>query len=152
MTIEEEIDGRFRNEYHKGLINLIYTSNQLHHEFLITLKKHGLTSQQYNILRVLRGFGGKPRSLDFIRERMLDKNSDVSRLIEHLYKKKLVERNENKADRRQKDINITKKGLELLNQMDDCEKKADTLLMNLTENEAKKLNKLLDKVRKPAID
>lgn len=147
MKIEDEIDGRFRNEYHKGLINLIYTTNQLHHDFLLSLKRHGLTSQQYNILKVLRGFGNEPRSLDFLRSRMLDKNSDVSRVVEHLVNKGLIERKENKLDRRQKDISITKKGLDLLNKMDDCERKVDTLLKNLSEDECKQLNSLLDKIR-----
>jgi len=147
MTIDEEIDGRFRNEYHRALINLIYTTNQLHHDFLLALKEHGLTSQQYNILKVLRGFGNQARSIDFLRERMLDKQSDVSRVVEHLNEKGLIVRKENTKDRRQKDISITNKGLELLSKMDDCEKKADTLLVNLTEQEAAQLNGLLDKIR-----
>lgn len=147
MRIEEEIDGRFRNEYHKGLINLIYTTNQLHHDFLLTLKEHDLTSQQYNILKVLRGFGNKPRSIEFLRDRMLDKNSDVSRVVDHLVRKGLIERRENKTDRRLKDISITKKGLKLLDKMDICEKKADSLLKNLTEKECQELNTILDKIR-----
>ena len=92
MEIEDEIKGRFRNEYHKVVINLIYTSNFINHRFEHFLKRHGLTSQQYNILRVLRGFRSEPRSIDFLRERMLDKSSDMSRIIERLYLKKLVER------------------------------------------------------------
>ncbi len=147
MKIEEELDGKFRNVYHKGLINLIYTTNQLHHDFLITLKKFGLTSQQYNILKVLRGFGKKPRSIEFIRDRMLDKNSDVSRIVDNLYTKKLIERKENLSDRRQKDISITKNGLDLLKKMDNIEKQADMLLSKLSEEEAIQLNELLDKIR-----
>lgn len=150
MTIEEELDGKFRNEYHKGLINLIYTSNRLHHEFLNSLKSHGLTSQQYNILKVLRGFGRKPRSIDFLRDRMLDKNSDVSRIVDNLNEKKLVERKENSSDRRLKDISITEIGLELLSKMDGCERKADSLLKNLTIDEVKIFNQLLDKIREDA--
>jgi DNA-binding MarR family transcriptional regulator len=147
MKIEDEIDGRFRNEYHKGLINLIYTTNHLHHDFLLSLKKHGLTSQQYNILKVLRGFGKQPRSIEFLRYRMLDKNSDVSRVVDNLVSKGLIERKENKSDRRQKDISITKKGLDLLKKMDECEKNADSLLKNLSEEECRKLNTILDKIR-----
>ncbi|MFH1050476.1 MAG: MarR family transcriptional regulator [bacterium] len=147
MKIEMEIDGRFRNVYHKGLINLIYTANHLHHDFLVTLKKFDLTSQQYNILKVLRGFGKKPRSIEFIRDRMLDKNSDVSRIVNNLYVKKMIERKESLSDRRQKDISITKNGLDLLKKMDNIEKQADKLLSKLSEEEAIQLNRLLDKIR-----
>lgn len=148
MKIEDEIKGRFRNEYHKGLINLNYTVKQLSYEFLQFLKKHGLTEPQYNILRVLRGNRSDgPSSIGYIKERMLDKSSDVSRIIDRLYEKGYVDRNENPDDRRQKDLVITKKGMDLLDKMDDCEKKVDTLLENLTPHEVKELNRLLDKIR-----
>ncbi|MGC9151224.1 MAG: MarR family winged helix-turn-helix transcriptional regulator, partial [Microbacter sp.] len=147
MKIEEELDAHFRNEYHKGMINLIYTTNELHFEFLQYLRRHGLTSQQYNVLRLLRGYGGKPRSIDFLRNRMLDKKSDMSRIIDRLYEKKLVDRVRNSTDKRQKEISITPKGLNLLDQMYDCEKQSDSLLQNLTEEEMKELNRLLDKIR-----
>ncbi len=148
MKIEEEIKGRFRNEYHKGTINLIYTVKQLMYQFIQLLKAHGLTEPQYNILRVLRGYRKEgPASIGFLKERMLDKNSDVSRIVDKLYEKGLVERKENADDRRQKDIEISKKGLELLAAMDDCERKTDSLLENLNPHEVKELNNLLDKIR-----
>jgi len=147
MKIEDEIKGRFRNSYHKAVINLIYTSNSINYQFLQFVKKHGLTSRQYNVLRVLRGFKSEPRSIDFLRDRMLDKNSDMSRIIERLYQKNLVERHENKTDRRQKEIEITPKGLELIAKMDECERKVDTLLANLSGLEVDQLNKILDKIR-----
>ncbi|MFA5817808.1 MAG: MarR family transcriptional regulator [Bacteroidales bacterium] len=148
MKIEEEIKGRFRNDYHKGMINLAYTVKQLSYEFLQFLKKHELTEPQYNILRVLRGNRqGRPASIGYIKDRMLDKSSDVSRIIDRLYEKGYIDRNENPDDRRQKDIAITKKGLELLDKMVDCEKKVDMLLENLTPDEVKELNRLLDKIR-----
>lgn len=147
MKIEEELDAHFRNEYHKGMINLIYTTNELHFEFLQYLRHHGLTSQQYNVLRVLRGYGGKPRSIDFLRNRMLDKKSDISRIVDRLYEKQLVDRVRNNKDKRQKEISITQKGLNLLDEMYDCEKHSDSLLKNLTEQEIRELNQLLDKIR-----
>ena len=148
MKIEEEIKGRFRNEYHKGMINLAYTVKQLSYDFLQFLKKHGLTEPQYNILRVLRGNrSGSPASIGYIKERMLDKSSDVSRIIDRLYEKGYIDRTENPDDRRQKDIDITKRGLDLLDKMYDCEKKVDELLENLTSDEVKELNRLLDKIR-----
>jgi DNA-binding MarR family transcriptional regulator len=152
MRIEEEIDGHFRNEFHKGMINLIYTTNEIHFEFLSYLRTHGLTSQQYNVLKLLRGFGDKPRSIDFLRNRMLDKKSDMSRIVERLFAQKLVDRIENISDRRQKEITITTKGMNLLDKMNDCEKHTDALLKNLTEEEAKELNRLLDKIREDRLN
>ena len=148
MKIEDEIKGRFRNERHKGLINLSFTEKQLTYSFLQSLKKHGLTEPQYNILRVLMGFrSGGPSSIGFLKDRMLDRSSDVSRLIDKLYDLGLVDRKENTTDRRQKDIVITDKGIRLLSRMHDCEKKADTLLHNLTDEEVIELNRILDKIR-----
>ena len=148
MKIDDEIKGRFRNEYHRGIINLTYTLSQLNYQFLQLLKKHNVTQQQYNVLKVLRGFRSEaPVSIGFIKDRMLDKNSDVSRIVDKLYERGLVTRCEKSTDRRQKDVDISDKGLELLAAMDECEKKADTLLSNLTEDEVKQLNTLLDKIR-----
>ena len=148
MTIEEEIKGRFRNEHHKGLINLTYTAKQLSYEFFQSLKSHNITEQQYNVLRILRGFRSEaPLCVGFIKDRMLDKDSDVSRIIDRLYDKGLVSREENPEDRRLKMIEITNSGLDLLDRLYDCEKKADTLLNNLSDNEISELNALLDKIR-----
>jgi MarR family transcriptional regulator, multiple gene regulator MgrA len=148
MKIDDEIKGRFRNDYHRGLINLIYTVNQLNYRFLQFLKNHKLTEPQYNVLRVLRGFQSNgPVSIGFLKDRMLDKSSDVSRIVDKLYEKGLINRKENVKDRRQKDVEITEKGLATISKMIDCESKADTLLQNLTLEEVQELNRLLDKVR-----
>ncbi|HES60199.1 MAG: MarR family transcriptional regulator [Bacteroidales bacterium] len=148
MRIEDEIKGRFRNEYHKGLINLKYTTRQLSYEFNKSLKEHGLAEPQYNVLRILRGFSYEaPLSIGFIKERMLDKDSDVSRIIDRLFEKGLVSRIENPNDRRQKSIEITEKGLDLLDKMLKCELEVDTLLNNLTQTEVEDMNRLLDKIR-----
>ncbi len=148
MSIEEEMNGRFRNEYHKGLINLTYTVKLLKYEFHKSLKAHGLTEQQYNVLRILRGFRSQaPLSIGFIKQRMLDKDSDVSRIVDRLFEKGLLSRKENPDDRRQKSVEITTNGLQLLDKMFSCEKKADTLLKNLSMDEVKQLNYLLDKIR-----
>ena len=148
MKIEDEIKGSFTNEYHKGLINLMFTVKQLSYNFLQSLKKHGLTEPQYNILKVLRGFRSEcPFSIGFLKDRMLDKNSDVSRIVDKLYEKGYIDRKENSTDRRQKDVEITEKGLALLSEMYDCENMADTLLKNLTIEEVQELNRLLDKIR-----
>jgi DNA-binding MarR family transcriptional regulator len=148
MSIEDELKGRFRNEYHKGLINLTYTTRQLSYEFFQSLKKHGLAEQQYNVLRILRGFRSQgPLTIGFIKERMLDKDSDVSRIVDRLLEKEYLTRMENSGDRRQKSVEITELGLNLLNSMFECEKTADTLLQNLSVAEIEELNRLLDKIR-----
>lgn len=148
MKIEDEVKGHFRNEYHKGAINLIYTVKHLGGDFLQTLKLHDLTEPQYNILRVLRGFRSQESiSISFLKERMLDKNSDVSRIVDKLFEKKLVNRNENKLDRRQKEIEITEKGIELLKKLDHIEQFVDDYLKNLNSEEVVELNRLLDKIR-----
>jgi DNA-binding MarR family transcriptional regulator len=148
ISIDEEIKGRFRNTYHKGLINLIYTAKQVSYKFVQSLKKHNITEQQYNVLRILRGFQAEgPLTIGFIKERMLDKHSDMSRIIDRLYEKGWVTREENPDDRRQKSIKITEKGLALLNEMYHCEKESDKLLSNLSPEEVAELNRLLDKIR-----
>lgn len=148
MLLEEEIKGRFRNEYHKGLINLTYTTKLLGYEFYQALKQHDITEQQYNVLRIIRGFRAEaPLSIGFIKERMLDKDSDVSRIVDRLFQKGMVSRVENETDRRQKSVDITDAGLQLLSDMLGCEKKIDTLLQNLSEEEVTQLNTLLDKIR-----
>jgi len=148
MSIEDELKGRFRNDYHKGIINLTYTAKQLSYEFYQSLKSYGLAEQQYNVLRILRGFRSEaPLSIGFIKERMLDKDSDVSRIVDRLFEKGFVNRTENPADRRQKAVEITETGLALLDKMFSCEQKADTLLNNLTPEEINELNRLLDKIR-----
>lgn len=148
MSIEDELKGRFRNDYHKGMINLTYTAKQLSYEFFQSLKRYGLAEQQYNVLRILRGFRPEaPLSIGFIKERMLDKDSDVSRIVDRLFEKGFVNRTENPTDRRQKSVEITETGLALLDKMFGCEQKADTLLNNLTQEEINELNRLLDKIR-----
>jgi DNA-binding MarR family transcriptional regulator len=147
MKIEDEIKGRFRNDFHKGIINLIFTTNQLNHGFLQVVKKHGLSIQQYNVLRVLRGFRSQPSSIGFIKERMLDQSSDVSRLVDRLVVRDLVQRTESINDRRQKDVMITQQGLDLLGEMDHCEQQMDELLQTLSGEEVAQLNFLLDKIR-----
>ena len=148
MNIEEEIHGRFRNPYHKGMINLIYTAKQLSYKFVQSLKKHEITEQQYNVLRVLRGYRMQgPQNIGFIKEHMLDQESDMSRIIDRLFEKELVTRKENSEDRRQKAVEITEKGMKLLDEMYDCEKASDNFLSNLSPEEVDELNRLLDKIR-----
>lgn len=147
MKIEDELKSSFRNEYHKLIVNLQLTHIRVSERFHHFLKEYDITPTQYNVLRILRGQQKNPVSIGLIKERMIDRNSDASRIIERLSKKKLVKRTENKIDRRQKDIIITNAGLDLLGAIDKVEQEVDQMLSHITPEEAKNLNQLLDKLR-----
>ena len=146
MKLEEAIKGKFRNEYHKASLNILFTHTVLGEKIAPLFKKNDITSQQFNVLRILRGQHPKSINIKDIKERMLDKNSDVSRIIDRLFIKKLILRQESKTDRRQKDVKISPAGLQLLSEMDGCEQAMDNLLANLSLEEVKQLNFLLDKI------
>ena len=149
MTLEKDINQtRFRNEHQKATVNIIYTNNWLMERIARILDASGITSQQYNILRILRG-AGQPLSTSQIRQRMLDKMSDSSRIVDRLIIKGMVKKNDCKSDKRLVDIVITAKGLKLLEKIDAYNGRVDGIMMNLSEAEAKTLNKLLDKIRDP---
>jgi DNA-binding MarR family transcriptional regulator len=147
MRLEDEIKQKqFKSERHKLLVNLIYTGSWVKSMHAELLKPHGLTLQQYNVLRILRGQQG-PASINLLIERMLDKMSNASRLVEKLRQKGLVERNENNSDRRQADVLITNKGLELLKELDADIAEIDSRIKTITEKEAKIVNEVLDRLR-----
>jgi DNA-binding MarR family transcriptional regulator len=147
MSIEKEIQQpKFRNEYHKTVVNLIFTYNWITEKTKQFFDKGDITSQQYNILRILRG-AGKPLSTLQIRQRMLDKMSDTSRIVDRLVKKELVQKVICKTDRRLVDVTITDAGMQLLERLDSYNEQMDSMLGNLDEEEAKMLNQLLDKIR-----
>jgi DNA-binding MarR family transcriptional regulator len=146
MGLEQDINQlKFRNEYQKATINIIYTSNFLQQQFKTLLEPADITTQQFNILRILRG--ESPLSTLQIRERMLDKMSDTSRLVERLLKKGLLEKKSCKFDKRLVDVTITEKGLALLAELEASADRLDSIISNLTSAEAKQLNELLDKAR-----
>lgn len=148
MGIENDIKQRhFRNDQEKAIINLLFTHNWVRDQIQGHLASYGLTMQQFNILRILRGASSTPLSTLQIRERMLDKMSDVSRLVDRLIIKKLAKKNTCKEDRRLVDVVITQAGLTLLEKLDSFSAKMDNLLSSLTTEETKKLNYLLDKIR-----
>lgn len=148
MKLEEEIQQKkFRNEYHKLAVNIFYTHGWLLNHQAVFLKKCGITAAQFNILRILRGQYPNPASVNLLKERMLDKMSDASRLVERLKQKDLVDREICPEDRRRVEVVITKKGLKLLEDIDKREDEADQLFSKLSSSEAKTLNQLLDKMR-----
>ena len=147
MSIEKDIQqSKFRNEYQKTVVNLIYTYNWVSEKTKQIFERGDITQQQYNILRILRG-AGKPLSTLQIRQRMLDKMSDTSRIVDRLVKKDLVKKVICKTDRRLVDVTITESGMNLLDKLDSFNDEMDALLGNISEDEAKTLNQLLDKIR-----
>ncbi|TXK26318.1 MarR family transcriptional regulator [Pontibacter qinzhouensis] len=148
MRIEDEIkQQQFKNEYQKAYINLMLTSSRLQVQQAALFKPFGLTLPQFNILRILRGQYPKPATISLLIERMMDKTSNASRIVDRLEAKELVTRKQCPNDRRTVDVLITEKALALLKKMDGCEGGRETGIANLTDSEARELNRILDKIR-----
>ncbi len=149
MTIEEVIKSTIPLPLsRKTVLNLVYTQNVLFEYFSGILKAHGLSSEQYNVLRILRGQKGKPVNMGAIQERMLAKSSNTTRLVDKLLAKKLVERNVCPDNRRKMEVLITAKGLEILEQLDpEVNRYEERFAANLTQAELDQLNQLLEKFR-----
>jgi DNA-binding MarR family transcriptional regulator len=147
MGIEQDIQQpNFRNEFQKMGINLLFTANWLNEQIGKMLSEEGVTQQQYNILRILRG-SATPLSTLKIRERMLDKMSDTSRIVDRLIAKELVVKNTCEKDKRLVDIILSPKGISLVDQLDQYNERIDALLKGINESEAKTMNQILDKIR-----
>jgi len=148
MRIEDEIQStKFEDNYQKAVININYTQNWLSNHLRGEFDKFNLTMQQFNILRILRGQYPKPATVNLLKERMLDKMSDASRIVDRLVQKELVSRCTNTCDRRAVDIRISDKGLEVLSKIEVEFKTKDLIKDNLTQDEALQLSDLLDKLR-----
>lgn len=149
MRIEEAIQQkRFKSEFHKAQINLIYTAHWLGQETAGVLKPYGISVQQFNILRILRGLGKEPATIKLLTERMLDRMSNASRLVDKLLAKGLVAREECPHDRRRVNIWITEEGLRVVG---EASEKVDVHVSQffnpLSEAEARQLNEMLDRIR-----
>lgn len=147
MKLEEEIKSKFESEYHKLGVNIIYTQYYIHRRTQKLLKPFGLTNQQYNVLRILKGQYPSTANINLLINRMLDKQSNASRLVDKLNSKGLVEKTINEHDKRNADVKITQAGLDLLNQI---QPKLDNHVKDfeiLSHDEAEKLNELLEKIR-----
>ena len=129
------------------MINLLFTYGWAIEKIKDFVAKEDITHQQYNILRILRGAHPKPLSTLQIRERMLDKASDTSRIVDRLVLKELVEKRTCSKDKRLVDVTITEKGQALLARLDDAAAEMDAVMNNLSETEAEELSSLLDKLR-----
>ncbi|NQZ77896.1 MAG: MarR family transcriptional regulator [Ekhidna sp.] len=148
MGIGEDIkQEKFSSEFSKVVVNVIYTSSWLNQSHQQLFKESGLTTAQFNVLRILRGQHPKPATVNLLIERMLDKSSNASRIVDKLEKKNLVERKQCPDDRRAVDVLISEEGLLLLKQMDKKMNAWESEKNNLSESEAETLNLLLDKLR-----
>ena len=147
MKIEDEIkQQKFKTPHQKAVLNLIYTTSWMQGRQKDIFKTFGITLQQFNILRILRGQHPNSTSATEIKSRMLDKNSDVSRLLDRLLAKKVITKRVSANDKRAADVNLTEEGLELLKAIDKKQNQIDNVLL-LSEEEAIILSDLLDKSR-----
>jgi DNA-binding MarR family transcriptional regulator len=149
MKLEDEIQQvkAFRSEYSKAIVNLIFTYNWFDAYSKVFFKNFDITSQQFNILRILRGQHPYPSTINLLKERMLDKMSDTSRLVERLLIKGLVERTKASSDKRAVDIYISPKGEQLLSKIDLKMPFFEDKFNTLSKDEVCTLNTLLDKLR-----
>lgn len=148
MGIEKDIQQtKFKNAYQKATVNLIYTVGWMRDKTKNIFDAEGITSQQFNILRILRGSFPKPISTLQLRERMLEKMSDTSRIVDRLIAKGLVKKITCKTDRRLVDVIITDKGKKLLENLDKKQEEMDRVIAKISEEEANILSNLLDKIR-----
>ena len=148
MKLEEEIkQAKFKDEWQKALLNIMYTGNWLADNFSVISKKYDINDQHYNILRILRGRYPNCTCPGEIKDVLVNKRGDLTRLLDKLVKKQFVDRNVNSENRRMVDIVITQKGLNLLTEMDSEVDQIENLKSKVSEEEAKVLNDILDKVR-----
>lgn len=132
----------------KTVINISYSSIWMKDEIIAVLKPYDISIEQFNVLRILRGKKGEPTNLQDIQERMINKMSNTTRLVDKLILKGLVERFICKNNRRKVDIYITEQGLNLLNEIDPIiETTEERITSNLTIQELETLNTLLTKLR-----
>ncbi len=149
LNIAEEIQQKsFKSEHEKAFINLLFTASWISSKQIKFFKPYGISPQQYNVLRILKGQYPNSINVSEVQSRMLDKMSNASRLIDKLLARELVSREMCGNDRRRMDIAITQQGMALLNDIEIHQHKNIMNLCGVEENEAKELNELLDKFRK----
>ena len=149
MKIEDVIKSTvYLNDCKKVILNIMYTHSVIGEKFAEILKPYELSSEQYNVLRILRGQKGNPANMCVIQERMIAKNSNTTRLIDKLLLKDLVTREVCPDNRRKIEVQITPKGLELLSELDPKVIEHEKLFSNnLNQEELSQLNHLLEKFR-----
>lgn len=148
MKLEDAIQQKeFKSDAHKGMVNLLYTSSYVLNLINEVTQEYDITRQQYNVLRILRGQHPGSASINLIKDRMIDKMSDSSRLVDRLYRKKFISKSSCENDKRAVDVTITEKGLELLERMEPSVAAIERIFASLSAAEIKLLNDILDKIR-----
>ncbi len=148
MKLEEAIyNPKFSSEVQKATINLLYTAHWLRSQISLYLKNLDLTPEQYNIMRILKGKHPDKMCVKDLGRRMIEKSSNVPRILDRLEGKGLVERNQSSGDKRETMTILTKKGLDLLLVANEQVKNNEHSLMNLDEETAVKLNEILENLR-----
>lgn len=148
MRLEKETTtSRFESVYQRAMVNVLFTYSWCNDQLKQVMSPYDITTQQFNILRILRGQYPNPSTINLLKSRMLDKMCDASRIVERLVQKDYVLKTVSPTDKRAVDILINKKGLSLLQQIDDEVDLSAMVASNLTEEEARLLNDLLDKMR-----
>ncbi len=148
VKLEDEIKQKsFRTPKNKLAVNLLYTSNWLNDHYADFFKGKDLTVQQFNVLRILRGQLPNTCNLKLIKERMLDRSSDASRIVDKLVAKELVQRNHCPSDRRRVNLLISQKGLDLLTSLEFIDEAPKKIFHHLSDEQVEQLNFLLDQMR-----
>jgi DNA-binding MarR family transcriptional regulator len=147
MSLENDLQQKFRNESQKAMLNILYTSYFIQDKMNMVFKHYDITRQQFNVLRILRGQHPGHASVNLIRDRMLDKMSDASRIVERLRLKELVVRKNAEKDKRAVEVSITETGLRLLEEMEKPVQGFEDMFNCWTKDETIQLNTLLDKFR-----
>lgn len=149
MKLQDAIKtDRFRDEQHKATLNILYTSYWLKSQLNKVMKEHNITQEQFNVMRILKGKHPDAMCVRDVASRMLEKNSNVPRIIDRLVAKKLVKRFTSKEDKRETLITLTEAGIEHLDIVSKAVEMKTNEILDLTSNEATQLNELLDKLRK----
>jgi DNA-binding MarR family transcriptional regulator len=148
MTLEEAIKStKFKNETHRACVNIMYTAWWLKTITNKALKEYGLTHEQYNVLRILKGKHPQQMCVKDIGSRLIEKNSNVPRIIDRLAIKKLIKREQGKTDRRETVISITAAGITLLEAASKEMETAMTNSVKMNDKDAMTLNSLLEQLR-----
>jgi len=149
MKIEDELQqARFENEQVKAHVNVLFTASMMYNRVLSRLKKYGLSHEQFNVLRILRGQRNRSICQRDILSRMIDRSSNLTHIINRLKDKQLILVEKSETDRREYKITITKEGLALLKKIDREQFSEDSPPLNmLSDADAAMLNSLLDKMR-----
>ena len=154
MRLEEAIRSQFRNDQHKALLNIYFTNSLLQSHYKDLMRPFDLTPQQFNVLRILKGQYPESVRIGLVKERMIDRNSDMTRLVQRLNQKGLIERITYPTDKRQFNLKITEKGIAVLEKLSEVVALFEDSLKGLSAEELEQLNLLIEKFRKhlPALE